>query len=111
MIMGKKIKYDLQRVCLTQTISLNFRAKDVKEKFSFLRRRHTDTSLSSKMGGDKSSGKNSNPLTWTKSFETLLSDKCKYMYLTLFRDGPFFNSFKESIRMGGWFIIKCPKEL
>ena len=57
------------------------RAKEVKEKFSFLRRRHTDTSLHGKMGGDKpGSSKSSSDAarSWTKSFDTLLMDKRKY---------------------------------
>ena len=49
-----------------------FRAKDVKEKLSFLRRRHTDTALSSK---DKYKTTPDDALHWSKSFDHLLMDK------------------------------------
>ena len=46
----------------------------MKEKFAFLRRRHTDTALSSKDGkGGRPS--TDTVLSWSKSFDTLLQDK------------------------------------
>ncbi len=69
------------------------RAKDVKEKFSFLRRRHTDTSLAGKMSGEKAGGSGSSSgskpgdtaRSWTKSFDTLLMDKRKSAHQYLFQ--------------------------
>ncbi|KAK2184223.1 hypothetical protein NP493_276g02052 [Ridgeia piscesae] len=56
-------------------------AKDVKDKLSFLRRRHTDTALSSKDGKLKTTPES--VLHWSKSFENLLMDK---QGLDLFRE-------------------------
>ncbi|CAH1786295.1 unnamed protein product, partial [Owenia fusiformis] len=61
-------------------------AKDVKDKLAFLRRRHTDTALSSTaeklVNADKNKLDSNSVMSWNKTFDALLSDKCG---LDLFR--------------------------
>ncbi|ELT89692.1 hypothetical protein CAPTEDRAFT_104275, partial [Capitella teleta] len=77
----------------------------VKEKFSFLRRRHTDTALASK------DGKPLKPtpevaLSWSTSFDTLLQDKYG---LELFRD--FLQSEFSEENIEFWIACEQYKNL
>jgi len=74
-------------------------AKDMKEKFAFLRRRHTDTALSSK-DGKLPRPSTDTVLSWSKSFDTLLQDKYG---LDLFREFLRTEFSEENIE----FWISC----
>lgn len=76
-----------RRTSVDTTMRL-FRAKDVKEKLGFLRRRHTDSALHGETVREmqerdtRSSGSSVRPsrevaLTWADDLDNLLHDKCK----------------------------------
>lgn len=59
------------------------RAKNMKKKLQFLRRRHTDTSLGVTLRGENGKICHLNQediQQWSKSFEALLTDRRKYPY-------------------------------
>lgn len=56
-------------------------AKNMKRKFQFLRRRNTDSAIGAPMVTVHSRPSVEQATTWSQSFDTLLSDKCKFQCL------------------------------
>ena len=78
-------------------LSFTFSTKDMREKFSFLRRRHTDTSLSGQDSNGKGKPTPEAALHWSKSFENLIVDKCKYL--------PYYISINKSAASLLWLAL------
>ena len=70
----------------------------MRDKFPFLRRRHTDSSLDGN-GSDSRSGGRPTPadiVSWSKKFENLLADPSKYFMTSYY----FWNDYLECVLWG-----------